>query len=166
MGNMMSVGQTNPAPPNIVPVRIRQTSRTNTYLTNPPDGAWGHKTLYGLQVMDNRTPSQPYPNGTVRERFFNYSSNQTYSTDLAGQYAPGSSGESGTDAQGNFFDKNYWNNYGWSPAHFNDTGFSTFWFSFDQVWDVYRKSDAHPFPGVDTHHITHFQGFVTRNGAE
>lgn len=166
MGTLMSVVHASPPPPDIAPARVKELYHLNFKYTNPPQTFWGHKTEYFLYVEDNQKSPELYPNCTVQERFSNYLANPTYTADLTGDTPPAPGiADSQSTTTGYFEDDNKWNTSGWPTADNHDTGNDTFWFSFDQTFDVYRNSDMHPFIGVDKHHITHTQGMAYRTGA-
>lgn len=143
------------------PVAIVQTSRSNTIYDGPPAHSfWGHTTAYGLKVVDNL--GGLYGLGKVTEVFQNYSPAALYAADLANAGNPGTP-NSTTTAVSQFGDTNQSTTSGW--INNRDTGVNTLWYTLGQRFDVTRVSDNFLFTGVDYHHLSHFQGYVTRSGA-
>ncbi len=130
-----------------IPIKVLQTSRTNTVLQ------WGHDTRYGLEVVDNQNPQGLYGLGRPQEAF----SNIKQGTNPPGwTHNPGS--PSLWDPGATFTDQNK-SVDGVNPADYGET-LDTIWYSFDQTWhDVQTPTGDYT---LNVHHITHHWGYATR----
>lgn len=115
---------------------------------------WGHSNHYDLAVINNRTPARNFLNCYVSERFTNV---KRTTITAAFDSLPKDPSTNVSCPNGTFTDVN--------QTYVNtNTGRDTWWYSFDQLWDVSRSGRS--WSAVDTHHIEHYQKEATRSGAE
>lgn len=133
-----------------VPTRVKATLLSNVKYGPPNDSFWGHETTYDLYLYDNQVMPQLYGNGTLSESFSNVQLNPAYAYNLQHSHPPAPGTPVPNGATPHTTDGNRSLNGDWTNPPTQDTGDTTLWYQFDQLFTCFESAPGYAKDPWDT----------------
>lgn len=134
----------------LIPKRVKATLLSNVKYGPPNNSFWGHETTYDLYLYDNQVMPQLYGHGLLSESFSNTQLNPAYAYNLQHTNPPAPGTPVPNGATPHTTDGNRSVNEDWKNPPTQDTGDTTLWYQFDQLFTCFESAPGYAKNPWDT----------------